>query len=234
MNSGRQEHSLKIMPLLNNYLKEDVMKKFSGILMVLFALCLVLPASAQVNLGVLGGLNLANIDVDPDQDMDWETRTVFGFGGVLDYNMNDFITFRLEPMYLLKGTKVEEGGYKSEFKLAFLEVPVMFKYAFGTGEIKPYVMAGPTIGFLMSSKVEMSYGGESAEEDWKDETTSIEFGLGFGAGVSMPMGNNSIFVEARYALGLTNLNDDPDDTETDIKSKGIQIFVGITFPVGSK
>jgi len=209
------------------------MKNMSVFLVVLLALCMVLPVSSQVNLGILGGLNLANISVDPDEGVDWSNRTTFGFGGVLDFSLNESVALHLEPMYLQKGTKADvEETFEIEFKAAYLEIPVMLKYAFGTSEIKPYVIAGPSIGYNLSAKVKMSGGGESEEEDVKDTIKSFDFGLGFGAGVNVLMGNNSIFVEARYTLGLTNINDDPDDPDTDVKTKGIQIFAGITFPLG--
>ena len=213
------------------------MKKMSVFLVVLLALCMVLPASAQMNLGVLGGLNLANLSWDPEMEgLDLSNLIVFGIGGVLDYNLNESVAFHLEPMYLLKGCKGEGEVYdiKVEVKLAYLEVPVMLKYSFVANDIKPYIMAGPTIGLNLSAKQKITASGVSVEEDVKDDAKNIDFGLGFGAGVSLPMGNNSIFVEARYALGLTNINDDPDDPDTNVKTKGIQIFAGITFPLGGE
>ncbi len=210
------------------------MKNMVIFLVVFLTVFTVLPASAQVNLGVLGGLNLASCDVDPLEEMEISNLTAFGFGCVLDYSLNEFITLHLEPMYLQKGTKGDWEMFELEFKLAYIEIPVMLKYAFGTSEIKPYVIAGPTIGYLLSGTMKMSGDGYSEEEDIEDETKSLDFGLCFGAGVSVPMSNNSIFLEARYALGLTNINDDPDDPDTDVKTKGIQIFAGITFPIGIK
>lgn len=62
----------------------------------------------------------------------------------------------------------------------------------------------------------------------------MDFGLGFGAGVSFPLGTNALFVEGRYALGLSNINDDPEDPDTQIKNKGIQVIAGITFPLGGQ
>ena len=222
------------------------MKKMTVSLLVLLALCMALPASAQVNLGVLGGLNLANLDVDPEPET-WKkksNRTAFGFGGVLDYSLNESIALRLEPMYLQKGAIIEDTGegnmiYEIEWKGAYLEIPMLVKYSFGASDIKPYIIAGPTIGFNLSAKAKFTMGDFSEEDDVKDDTKSTDFGLGFGAGMSLPMGNNSIFIEARYALGLTNIEDgsqsDPEDnTESETKTKGIQIFAGITFPLGSK
>jgi len=69
------------------------------------------------------------------------------------------------------------------------------------------------------------------EQDIKDDIKSIDFGLAFGGGVSLPMGNNTVFVEGRYSLGLSDINDDSSD-DTEIKTKGIQIMAGITFPLG--
>ena len=190
-----------------------------------------IPASAQVNLGVLGGINLANFDVDPlEEGLEFSSITVFGFGGVLDFSLNESVSLRLEPMYLQKGAKATLMIFELEYKFAYLEIPVMVKYDFGTSDIKPYAIAGPTIGYLLSATGKASGGGESREEDMKDVIKSFDFGLGFGAGVSVPMGDNIIFLEARYTIGLTNINDDPEDPE--VKTKGIQIFAGITFPVG--
>ena len=209
------------------------MKKISVFVGMLLTLFMVLPANAQVNFGVLGGINLSSYDIDPlEGGLELSNFTAFGFGGVLDYCFNEFITLHIEPMYLQKGVNGEWSMYKTEMKLAYLEIPLMLKYAFGSSEIKPYLMAGPTIGYLLSAKGKVSGGGYLEEDDMKDVSKSFDFGLGFGVGVSVPISNNSIFLEARYALGLTNVNDDPDDPETDVKSKGIQIFAGITFPLG--
>ena len=100
----------------------------------------------------------------------------------------------------------------------------MLKFAFGSGDTKPYVMAGPTFGYLLSAKQD--------ETDIKDDVKSIDFGLTFGGGVSLPMGNNTVFVEGRYTLGLSDINDDSGPDADKIKTKGIQIMAGITFSLG--
>lgn len=129
------------------------MKKMSLFLVVLLALCMVLPVSAQVHVGFLCGLNLANLSFDPDEGMDFSSHTAFGFGGVFDSSLGENISVRLEPMYLQKGTETKEQGVDIEFKLTYLEVPIMLKYDFDSGDVKPYVMAGPTIGLNLSAKV---------------------------------------------------------------------------------
>jgi len=54
------------------------MKKMIILVVALFTLIAVLPATAQVNFGVIGGLNLANLSVDPDAGVDISNRTAFG------------------------------------------------------------------------------------------------------------------------------------------------------------
>ena len=213
------------------------MKEMGLFLFVLLTLCMVLPANAQVNLGVLGGLNLANINVDPPMEgIELSNRIVFVVGGVLDYRLSKYFTLRLEPMYLQKGVKFETdeapGGVDYEFKSAYLEIPLMITYTFVIQKIKPYLIAGPTIGFCLSAKKDISWDSEHRDVDIKEGTESIDFGLGLGAGLNVPIGSNSIFLEARYVFGLTNVNEEPSDPE--VKNKGIQIFAGLTFPFGNK
>ena len=213
------------------------MKEMGLFLFVLLTLCMVLPANAQVNLGVLGGLNLANINVDPPMEgIELSNRIVFVVGGVLDYPFSKYSTLRLEPMYLQKGVKFETdeapGGVNYEFKSAYLEIPMMITYTFVIQKIKPYIIAGPTIGFCLSAKKDISWDSQHRDVDIKEGTKSIDFGLGLGAGLNVPIGSNSIFLEARYVFGLTNVNEEPSDPE--VNNKGIQIFAGLMFPFGNK
>lgn len=216
-----------VTPVTHDFSQEVIMKKMNILVGAFLTLILVLPAKAQVNFGVIGGLNLANVSFDPDPDgVDISNRTGFGIGGVLSFGLGETLALQLEPMFLQKGAKATGQGItgETELKASYIEVPAMLKFAFGSGEIKPYVMAGPTIGYLLSAKQD--------ETDIKDDVKSIDFGLTFGGGVSLPMGNNTVFVEGRYSLGLTDINDDSDPNADKIKTKGIQIMAGITFPLG--
>jgi len=180
--------------------------------------------------------------VDPDPDPKPSNRTAFGVGGVLDLGLSENVALRFEPMYLQKGAKQEGSdqgvNFEVELKGATLEVPALIKISLGTSTTRPYLIAGPTIGFVLSAKQSVKATGPGVnidqEDDIKDLVKSIDFGVAFGAGVSFPAGNNSVFVEGRYALGLNNVNDDPDDPDTKIKTKGIQIMGGITFPLGGQ
>lgn len=204
------------------------MKRKSVVFIAMLVLAAI-PATAQHRIGFIGGLNLANVSVDPEETgIDYSNRTAFGGGGVLDLRLAENIALQLEPMFLQKGTKVSDGSDEVKVKLSYIEVPALLKFMLGQSSTRPYIMAGPSVGFRLSAKI--SNGGEI---DIKEVIKSTDFGLDFGAGISFPAGNNAIFVEGRYGLGLSNINDDREDPNTDVKNKGIQFMAGITFPLGS-
>jgi len=207
---------------------------------VFLTFCTVMPSGAQVHVGVLGGLNLATISIDPDPGADFSGRTVFGFGGVVGVGLGENTSLYVEPMYIEKGGvrsaigEDDEVKTDNEIKLAYLDVPFMLRFALGSGNIQPYVMVGPTIGFNLTAKVEESGGSNPGERDMKEDINSVDFGFGFGAGVSLPLGKSSIFVETRYALGLSDINDVSEVNTPEVKTRGFQVFAGFTFSIGGK
>ncbi len=204
------------------------MKTVSLLLVAFLSLCMVIPTGAQVHVGVLGGLNLANMSMDPGEGADLSRRTVFGLGLVVDFSLGDNSALHLEPMYIQKGSVRTADGVDNEIKMAYFELPLILRYDIGTGNIKPYVMAGPTFGFNLSAKVK-EIGGDV--EDMKNDVKSVDFGFGIGAGVRLPMGRNYIFVESRYAIGVADINDAAGGLKPIVKTNGIQMFAGFTFPL---
>ena len=220
------------------------MKRNVLLLVLVSTLIISIAANAQSNrFGLMGGLNLANFS---NPDLEFDNLTAFGFGGVFELALGDMFVLCFEPMYLQKGASLDFMGISEvDFKLAYLEVPLLFKVPFSKTPTKPYVIGGPTVGYLMSSKVEVSVLGVKGEEDVKDYTKSLDYGILLGAGVSFAMGNTNMFVEVRYALGLANIYEEQEEQDTngeedeipidpDIKTRGIHIMAGVTFPLGGQ
>jgi hypothetical protein len=78
-----------------------------------------------------------------------------------------------------------------------------------------FIEAGPQFNFLTNAEIDGT--------DIKDQLKSNEFGLGFGAGVNLPLGFNG---GVRYVLGFTDISDSDDFSEA--KSRTWQIYVGWT------
>ncbi|KAA3612558.1 MAG: PorT family protein [Calditrichaeota bacterium] len=199
------------------------------------ALCLtmlfVVPLHAQWTLGGAIDINIASINVDPEPSSEeYSSRLGFGFGAVVDRPLSGQFDFHAEPMFLQKGGVIKEDGDEITFKVHYFEIPLMIRYTFQKdGSMVPYVMAGPSIGILMSAKIDVKNG---PELDQKDDTSGMDFGLGFGGGAKFPHGNKTYFAEARYVLGMTNINSA--EGESDVKNRGLQIVAGVTVPFGDR
>lgn len=173
----------------------------------------------------------------------------------MGFRLNNNVCLEFEPMYLQKGgtDKADRNNPDIKWKLSFLEVPTFLKVSFGN-KFRPYLMAGPTIGFLLSSAAEgevgVLYGGQPLrvyKADLKDASKSFDFGIVLGAGVGLAIGMNTVFVDGRYAFGLVDLLQSGTiewksgdeviagqvSEGAEVSTRGVQIMLGITFPLGA-
>jgi len=226
---------------------------------MLAALLFMTNGIAQVQLGLQAGANFADVtnfptpfieDV-PEIDIDVETsmKTGFMFGGMLFYSFSPILGLQFEPAFVQKGAKVDisatlEGmTLKAEGTVTanYIDIPVLLKASFGKGPVKPYLLAGASVAFLLGDaefevdKATLN-GVDILSEIPSNEridtllTKSTDFILNFGGGVIIPLGQVNIFIEGQYNLGLSDVNDDPAEN-TEIKTTGIQIKAGVMFPL---
>jgi len=228
---------------------------------------------SQVKLGVRGGLNIANIneDLGGTESIDFEgtpldvtleqsTRTTYNLGAFVEYWFSPMFALQINILYNQKGfelngdlneTIIEQGipinisvNSEETIKLSYLSIPLLAKVAFGESNVKPYLIAGPEIGFLLSGKDNASATAEAEaqgikvgpytinqEEDIKESLESTEFALDFGAGLSYSFGNIGIFADFIYSLGLTKVNKEEYDNSDDIKNQNIMINLGVFYSV---
>jgi len=226
------------------------MKKRATVLIMLAALLFMTNGVAQVQLGLVAGANFADVTLDPTQEgFETSMKTGFLFGGVLFYSFSPMWGLLIEPAYVQKGAKADlsetvEGmpaTIEATLTGDYLDIPVLLKASFGNGPVKPYLLAGASLAFLLGDvELELdkaTIAGQdvtsiipSDERTQKLETKSTDFILDFGGGVLIPLGQVNIFIEAQYNLGLSDLNDEPGD-EMKINSTGIQIKAGVLFPL---
>jgi len=234
-------------------------KRFTYLLVAFSGLALALPVGAQqYYVGAVGGLNFADMDLvyATGDDQVTVSRTALGIGGVFGLRLTKNVCLELQPMYLQKGgtDKADQVNPDIEWRYSFLEVPTFAKVTFGQ-EIRLYVMAGPTFGFLLSAEAEGEVGGvfggqplRTYKAALKDVTKSLDFGIGFGAGLSVSIGANIVFVDGRYTLGLANIlqngtiewksGEDVIEGQVsegaELSTRGFQIMVGAAFPIGGR
>ena len=189
-------------------------------LIIVFVLLLAVGVSAQDEMigltgkGMKVGANLADLSGDISNN-----TMKFGFagGGFITYMFSPQFGIQPELMYIMKGTKADVGDAKLKFD--YIDLPILLKFAIPTeGNIKPNLFAGPAVGFLLSAKAD--------DEDVKDYLKSINMCVAFGAGVGIQMESMMVTFDARYTLGVTNIND---EGEGDLKTRDITFMLGFSF-----
>lgn len=213
-----------------------------------FFMLLALTARAQVDVGVIGGLNFSDMKGEGTTEREISGHTVFGVGALFDLGLMNHLSLCVEPMVIKKSATGEEINVENpavDVRMVFVELPIFFKVSFGKA-VRPYFLAGPSLGYLLSSEMLTELGGITFKADTKSITEKLDVGIGFGGGVSFPVGLFSIYLEGRYTLGLRNLNKGGDVVvkagplvipahieETDkMKPRGLQVMAGIAFSLG--
>jgi hypothetical protein len=170
------------------------MKKLSLFVAAIF-LSSALMAQTQAKIGLKAGLNIANVSMDPEV-IDKGSR--LGFHGGLLAHIHLSPQWGIQPEVLYSGQGFEDNTNNTEWKLNYLNIPVMVQYMFDNGF---RISAGPQVGFLLDGKI-----AESGFEDLdiKNDLKKIDAGIGVGLGY---LSYSGLGIEGRYNHGLTNIND---------------------------
>ena len=174
---------------------------------------------AQAQFGIKAGFNSSAIGTSESELNEMmSSRIGLQFGGVVTIPFTDAVQLRTGAIYNQKGATIDFLEGDITLALDYLEVPVDFAFMLGDGGFA--LNAGPYFAFVMSAKAKLD--GES--EDIED-ISGMDLGLNFGASYLI---NEQILIDARYGMGLMNLDSDSDSDET-ILNGALQISVGYVF-----
>ncbi|MFN3753568.1 porin family protein [Flavobacterium sp.] len=153
--------------------------------------------SSDMKFGVKAGYINSNFTGDFEGD----ATSGFYIGGLVDFAISEKFHVQPELLYSMEGAK--------DAAVNFVRIPVMAKYYVMEGL---NLQAGPQFGFVAGG------------DDIKDNLKSLDYGLGIGAGYELSSG---LFFDARYNLGLADLNDT--DLDAKINTTSFQIGLGYRF-----
>lgn len=172
----------------------------------------------MVDFGLKGGLNLSSWS-NNNSSVGYQNRAGFHAGLLARVHAGPNIAVQPEIVYSSQGTKYTLDNQEHNLQMNYVNIPVMVQAKVGGGL---YAQAGPQLGFLIGTedKVNNVETGFFSTNDFKKTDVALGFGLGY-AGVS-PIG-----VDARYNLGLTNINN---AGSNNIKNNVLQ--VGLTYRLG--
>ncbi|HKK79812.1 MAG TPA: outer membrane beta-barrel protein, partial [Phaeodactylibacter sp.] len=91
--------------------------------------------------------------------------------------------------------------------------------------LNAYLGAGPYYSYALSGEV----GGVEIDFDDEEAFKRGDWTAAFAAGIQLPLGESFLFVDARYLLGLTDLDDRDDEIE--IRNRAINLSAGILLPL---
>ena len=172
--------------------------------------------AGHVNLGIKGGVNAYN--VHNDNDTKYDTKAGFHFGLLGHIHFDSQFAIQPEIVFSGQGAKIGDTNYN----LNYVNVPVLFQYMFDNGF---RIQAGPQVGFLITAKSK----NDNVTTDNRDDLKSLDFGLSFGASYIFPP--TGFGIDARYNLGLSNINKDSDVNST---NRGIQLGLFYIFGHNSR
>ena len=179
---------------------------------LLLSICsfFLLGALSAQTFGVRGGLNLANLTGDGDDDN--KMKIGVEVGPMVEFNLTETIDLNVSALYSLKGSKAETIIGDFEAKNNYIEIPVLAHI--GLGDSGFFAEAGPYLGLLLSADVE--------DVDVKDSYKSTDFGLRLGLGYDF----GGIRANAHFGLGLSNISENED---VDIKNQVIHVGLAYLF-----
>lgn len=159
------------------------MKKILAIL--LLVLCLTTSVSAQVKLGVKGGLNVSSLKLNDDM---WRTdnKAGFFFGPMLKVTLPlPGLSFDVAALYDQKEAKMKWGdvvgpsdmNQSTTIKQKYIDIPINVRYGIGLGSLaNVFVFAGPQWGINVGDKNFKWDAGSSYS--LKKATVSVNIGAG--------------------------------------------------------
>ena len=185
---------------------------------ILLAAVLFIATSATIQaqllkLGVKAGVNFASQPGDATLNgvaFDKDGITSYHVGVVAEVKLLEKFAIQPELLYSTQGATYKFADAQEDFKneLAYLSIPVMAKI-YMTKSLSLEV--GPQASFLLSQKNDVNI----------EDANTFDFALNAGLGLKI---TESIFVQGRYSLGLTDVS-----PNADIRNSVVQLSAGFMF-----
>jgi hypothetical protein len=192
------------------------MKKISLLLSLMLVAGTIAYSQAQFAVGLKGGLNFANLDASSVGSA-YSSRTGYHGGAFFLIKLGK-IGIQPELVFSKQGSTVKIVNTDFESNFDYFNIPIILKLYTVAGI---NIQAGPQFGFLSGATGPTTSGGAGTTvQDIKDKLKGSDISAALGLGWDAPFG---LTVDARYNLGLTNVNN---SGSGEIKNQVIQVSLG--------
>lgn len=191
------------------------------------------------------GMTMNMIEGMSGFSFDNKFRIGFSIGLIVDYQVKKAFSIQPELYYIQKGAKLEGDGlitvddgwdyytYTVEENLTmqtdYVDLLLLAKYNLSEGNVKPYIIAGPGLGYMVTSKmkVKVNVDGDSDSDSEKyDDFKDFDAHLNFGFGLDF---SSTIRLDARYQLGIISILNDDTTSGYDLRNGGIAVNLVAVF-----
>ncbi|WP_242087325.1 porin family protein [Aestuariivivens sediminis] len=151
--------------------------------------------------GVRAGMNVSNMDFDPDATFSNQHRNGLMIGFFGEFGLSKSVAFAPELQFSSEGSKA------TDFRLDFIQIPAMFK-------------------FRLSEKFHLGLGPQAGIKVYEHEDGIKNFVYSGVGGIEFKL-SHTLFLDARYTYGFTNVLED--DVPFEGKNTNIQFGFGYKF-----
>jgi hypothetical protein len=195
------------------------MKKISILTLICVFAYALANGQTQFAVGIKGGPNFANIDVNSSVGDNYKNRTGF-HGGAFALIKLTKIGIQPELLFSQQGSTVKFNSQDLRSNFTYLNIPVMLKLYTVAGI---NLQVGPQFGFLTTAESEYNPIDNEPQDlaDVKNAYKKSDLSAALGIGWDLPFG---LTIDARYNLGLSKINAGQNSDES--KNQVFQVSLG--------
>jgi len=169
----------------------------------------------QISLGLKAGVNISNFSGGDFGTLDKSALVGFHGGGLVHIKFGQLV-LQPELVFSTQGAKLESSGVESDYKINYVNIPVMLQYEMTGGF---YLEAGLQAGLKLDEDIPDA----SIEDFAKGSDLAIGLGLGYHSKGGFGIGG-------RYNVGVSKVGDfDTSNIDPDFQNSVIQIGIFYTF-----
>jgi opacity protein-like surface antigen len=182
--------------------------------------------SAQISLGLQGGVNISKTVVD-NENVQPKISSInsFTFGAIINYKINSIISLQSELRYLRSGNEQNMSGPEKVIDhFDYLEIPIYAVAGLPNLLIIPFALVGINMGYLLKATQKYYFHNDDFTEFFNKTNFSIDVGLG----VKYSFYENIwIQLSGRYSYGIYNIEKELGNR----KMRGLQILLGVLYDI---
>ena len=189
------------------------------VFLMIAAALISMSAMAQVQFGAKVGFDMTNFW---GENVQHGMKPGYQVGVLMEAKLGNSFAIAPEVVFAAQGGQYEILKVDHTFNTNYINVPVMLKFYASPNFSIDF---GPQVGFNVYSKHSI----EDNAVDFKNDTKTVDFGLGLGATYNI---TENAFVQARYTMGLTKAVEGLEAIVYDVdggKNGNIQVAFGWKF-----